>query len=142
MHNFVSFLMEHWTLSLLFLILLVAFVYIESQSSGGGLNVSPTEAINLMNNHSATIIDVRDVSAFQAGHLINAKSIPESQVLSDIPLRIKNKSQTIILVSSGKNQLLKLVQSLKKVGYDKVSILSGGIEEWKRQDFPLVSGKK
>tara|TARA_B100002051_G_C16687805_1_gene613620 strand:- start:971 stop:1399 length:429 start_codon:yes stop_codon:yes gene_type:complete len=141
MHNVIQFLIQHWLLSSLLLVLLLSYISLESQSGAGGQRVSASEAINLMNNHSATIIDTRDVDAFQKGHLINAKSIPAANLVADIKKRVKNKTQPILLVCATGKQSSGLLQQVKRAGYDRVLVLNGGIAEWSRQDYPLISGR-
>ena len=108
-------------------------------ASGGGMAVQAQELINLMNNHGAAVIDIRDPSAFKKGHLINSKNIQADQLVAKMTSGSRNKETPIILVCSAGKNSAPLAVNLKKAGFQRVSLLSGGIDEWKRQELPVIT---
>src|SRR3954447_4557465 len=45
-----------------------------------GQEVGPVEAVQLINRRDAVVIDVRDVAAYKAGHITNARHMPEGEL--------------------------------------------------------------
>ena len=139
MHRIVDFVINHWVLVSLFVILLIAYVSLESAAGGLGFGVSPQEVVQMMNNKGAMVIDVRDNEAFKKGHLIGSRNIAADVLQVKMTTGNKNKENPIILVcESGKNTA-PLATNLKRAGFKNVFLLSGGIEQWKKQELPLVA---
>ena len=77
--SLISFLMHHWVLVLLFLIVLsVVVIYEQMFGQGVGLYVSVQEAIQLINREDAVVLDIRDKEVFKKGHIVNAVNIPKT----------------------------------------------------------------
>lgn len=139
MHRIVEFITNHWVLVSLFVILLIAYVTLESASGSLGCGVSPQEVIQMMNNKGAMVIDVRDSQTFKKGHLIGSKNITADVLQVKMTAGNKNKENPIILVcDSGKNTP-PLATNLKRAGFKNVFLLLGGIDQWKKQELPLVA---
>jgi len=43
------------------------------KNAGGAANLSPTEAVNLINRNHALVLDVREATEFSTGHIVDAK---------------------------------------------------------------------
>lgn len=82
------------------------------------------------------LLDVREPSEWDAGHLDRAKHVPLRQVpgaLNDIP---KEKEIVVICRSGGRSAQAQ--QFLKQSGYEKVLNLSGGMKSWAASVDPGV----
>lgn len=137
MEQFVQFIQSHWQLS-------VAFVVISSliginellNLRKQGKTISPEEAINLINNANAAIIDLRDPNAFKTGHIIGAIRATEADFST--PRFDKYKNQDIILVCNRGIQAAIVAKNLRSQKFKNPMVLKGGIEAWKQVNLPLV----
>jgi predicted sulfurtransferase len=57
----------------------------------GARRVTTTELKNLLDNSEAVVIDVRNESSYNAGHIRGAKLIPEAEVVNHIAELPKDK---------------------------------------------------
>lgn len=136
-----QFFMNHWELCTLFLVIaLLALIneYFSQQSRPGAL--SPEKTVEKINHEDATIFDIRDVTAFQSGHIINSIRVEEKDFST--PRLLKYKTKPFILVCNKGIQTQALALKLKKQGYTEVMILAGGIDSWRTAGLPLIKGNK
>ena len=147
MDNFYSelsvFLTQHWWLALGFLAVAAAWIVMEIQFNFVGIpRLVPSEAILLINRESPIILDVRDFTHFDQGHISNALNIP----LVDLPQGngklSQNKDRKILLVCEQGLQSNKAVHILKKQGFNNLFILKGGVQAWRSENLPLIKGIK
>ncbi|UDM32620.1 rhodanese-like domain-containing protein [Lentilactobacillus laojiaonis] len=76
----------------------------------------------------AQVVDLREKSNFNAGHILGARNIPYStmrtfyqQIRPDLP---------VYLYDQGKTLSKRATKLLNKQGYDKIYILKGGYQNW------------
>tara|TARA_B100000214_G_scaffold139721_2_gene99790 strand:- start:97 stop:501 length:405 start_codon:yes stop_codon:yes gene_type:complete len=131
----INFLIEHYYLSVPLLV--VIFLFLISNSKKGGKKVSCQTLISLSNQDKALIIDVRDSSSFDTGHITASKNIP-SKDLARRSNEINNNEKFIVLVCESGNISKNAGETLKKEGFENVCTLKGGINEWKMCNLPLV----
>lgn len=118
-------------------VLVIMYFYGESRRAGPTL--SPQEVINLINNESAVIVDLRDSKDFQAGHIVDAKNIPASKVEARLAELEPHRGKPIILVCKMGQQSTAAGKQLAAKGFEKVFRMSGGMMEWGSSQLPLVS---
>lgn len=103
-----------------------------------GEKVSILQATQLLNQGKTAVVDVREPSAFAAGHLRDAKNIP----LKELPNRLgeldKFKSKPVIAVCQTGMQSAKAAAQLKKAGFSEVFSLDGGVSAWQAQGLPTT----
>jgi len=104
--------------------------------SGAGPSVDTLQATLLMNQQDATLVDVREAEEFAAGHIINARHIPLSQVQARAGEVKKNKSKPVIVYCASGARSGAAVAALKRSGYEQVFNLAGGITAWKQAGLP------
>ena len=141
MEHLGQFILNHWQLSLAFMIIFVLALGNELYSQKKrAKELSTTAAIEMINNEQAIIIDIRDQPTFRAGHITDAvhASIEDfSQQRMD-----KYKTKPIILVCAKGLQSATLAAKLRTQGFTQPFVLSGGIAAWQAADLPLIKGKK
>ena len=65
--DFGDFLITRWYLSVpLVIVLILWYMY---ETSKGGKRITPSEAVNLVNNNEAIFVDIREKDAFEVGHI-------------------------------------------------------------------------
>ena len=87
--------------------------------------IDTNKALELINN-GATIVDVRELSEFEGGHISNAVNIP----LSKIDSITLDKDSTIIVYCATGVRSKEAVEKLAKMGYTSLYNLDGGLINW------------
>lgn len=103
-----------------------------------GARISHAEATRMINKGKTTIIDVRDVKQYQAGHILNAVHVPLTGLEERLPKLDKFKGQTIIVVDEAGKEAGKAASILKKAGFKPVNSLSGGMNKWVSEGLPVT----
>jgi rhodanese-related sulfurtransferase len=137
MENIIPFILHHWLMVFILIALLVALLYIETQGKVKGMiRVSPEAATNLINRENAVIIDIRDKSAFNKGHIAQAINFSVDELNNK---ELKQYLETpVILVCTTGTTVLSLGTKLKEKGLTKLYFLQGGISAWQAANLPLV----
>jgi len=139
MDVFIQFVINHWPLWLAFVVLVAMVIRLESRSNVRGVElVGPHMAVNLINREDAIVIDVRDRSAFEKGHIINAKHIPFKEIEDNIQKFNDAKSKPIIINGTQDQQATQAGVLLKQKGFEHVHTLKGGVTAWKEASLPLL----
>ncbi|MES9833430.1 MAG: rhodanese-like domain-containing protein [Candidatus Thiodiazotropha sp. LLP2] len=140
MEQLIEFAMNHWVLVLAFN--LVAGLLVFNMAQGEKNALDPSAATDLINRKEAVIVDVRPVSDFNKGHIINAINIPSNGFASQIGVLSKHKDKPIIVSCRSGAQSSSACQQLKKAGYEEVFNLKGGILAWQSANLPITRKKK
>lgn len=140
MDHLSEFIVNHWGLCLALVVLLIAFVINETKTYRDQNNqVSPQEAVSLINNEQACLVDIREASLFEKGHLIDSLLIGKEDVSN--PKLKKFKDKPIILVCNLGKTSQQIAPQWTKAGFKKVYVLSGGIEAWREAGLPIIKSK-
>jgi len=102
-----------------------------------GQEVGPTEAVQLINRRDAVVIDVRDAADYKSGHITNARHIPESELEARAKEMEKVKSKPIIVSCARGNRSSSVATRLRKLGFNEVFSLRGGLAAWQQANMPL-----
>ena len=139
MDQMVEFVTNHYILSGLFAALLVALVYTTVASQLSSLKeLSPHEATLLINKEDAYILDIRPAADFKKGRILGSKQIKADLVTKgDFSTLEKVKDKPIIVVCAMGMTSKRVANQLLKAGFEKVSILKGGIGAWQSASLPI-----
>lgn len=109
-----------------------------SRGAGGVANVSPNEAVLLMNRSNAIVLDVRDDAEFAAGHITDAKHIPLAKLAERIKELERFKDKPILVHCQGGVRSAKACDILRKNEFTKLHNLQGGLNAWVAAKLPVV----
>ncbi len=138
MDQFISFVIRHWELWLLFAALLAALGALELRDRFFGIRaLSPHEVTHLMNREDATILDIRDTEHFTKGHILGSVNMPVKQIDLQTKQLEKYKSKPLIIVYSPNQAVSAAASLLIKQGFTQVYTLKGGIATWQNANLPL-----
>jgi molybdopterin/thiamine biosynthesis adenylyltransferase/rhodanese-related sulfurtransferase len=84
----------------------------------------------------ATIVDVREASEWEQGHLPAALHISKSYVEQQIEAAVPDRDAPVVLYCAGGVRSLFAAQSLEQLGYTNVASMSGGFQAWKSAGLP------
>jgi molybdopterin/thiamine biosynthesis adenylyltransferase/rhodanese-related sulfurtransferase len=97
--------------------------------------VTPPE-VDALPDGAATVIDVREDSEWDQGHLPGALHISKSYVEQQIEAAVPDRDAEVILYCAGGVRSLFAAQTLEQLGYTNVASMSGGFQAWKSQGLP------
>ncbi len=108
------------------------------RGAAGAKNVSPAEAVLLMNRNHALVLDVRETTEFEQGHITDAKHIPLAELEAQLPQLQKYKDKPILVHCQGGVRSAKACAVLAKHEFKQVHNLTGGINAWIAAKLPTV----
>jgi rhodanese-related sulfurtransferase len=143
MDQFFQFVINHWELWLLLLVIIVLLVVNEYINKALGVpQLSSNEVINLMNRQNAVVVDIRDHTAFSSGHIANAINIPRTEIMQALEKLHKFKTKPLVLTCAQGQQVVSIAKKLKRAGVENLNILKGGMAAWSSADLPVKKGVK
>jgi rhodanese-related sulfurtransferase len=105
------------------------------RGGAGGSAVSPQDATLMINRQDALVLDVRSPDEFGKGHVLNARSMPLAQLESRSGDLHKHKTRPVIVCEDGARS--GAAATLRKLGFEKVYTLSGGLPAWQQAGLPV-----
>jgi len=84
------------------------------------------------------LIDVREESEWQAGHLPKAMHLGKGIIERDIESKVLEKNQEIVLYCGGGYRSALAADALQKMGYTNVLSMDGGFRAWKENNELIV----
>ena len=92
--------------------------------------VSPRD-VETLPAGAATIVDVREASEWEQGHLPGANHISKSYIEQQIEGAVPDRDAPVILYCAGGVRSLFAAQTLAEMGYTNVASMAGGFGAWK-----------
>jgi len=118
-------------------ILVIVFEF--RQRARGSFAVGPADAVRLV-NAGALVIDVRDAKAYEAGHIIDARSIPSGELGTKADSLKKFKEKPVMVYCDSGTSAGSAAKTLRDLGFTKVVSLRGGLQSWLQENLPVVKG--
>jgi rhodanese-related sulfurtransferase len=101
--------------------------------------ISPKELKSQIDQQEPiVVIDVREDSEWEAGHIANAIHLSKGVIERDIEKAITDPETNIVVYCSGGYRCALVAESLQKMGYKKVSSLNTGLQGWLNEGFGLI----
>lgn len=94
-------------------------------------------ALQLINHKNAVVLDVREESEYQLGHILNSKLIPLGKLGERIGELEKHKEQPVVVVCRTGNRSGMACVTLGKRGFTQAYNLAGGVTAWQKANLPL-----
>jgi rhodanese-related sulfurtransferase len=131
----VQFIVENWILILAAFVSGALLVW-PMVGGGGGGALSTADAVRLINQNKAVLIDVREPAEFAAGHAAGARNIPLAG-LDGAKALPSNKALPLVVVCATGARSSRAVAQLRKAGYTQVHSLAGGNAAWREASLPI-----
>ncbi len=103
----------------------------------GVKEVGIAEALQLINHKNALVLDVREESEFNAGHILNSRLIPLGKLKERIGDLERYREQPIVVVCRSGQRTTTACVLLGKLGFGQVYNLAGGMLAWQKANLPL-----
>ena len=112
------------------------------RSRGDDTQLSPVEATLLVNREDAIVIDVREQGEYAQGHIPNARHIPAGEIERRSKELEKWKDHPVILCCATGARSNSAAGALRKVGFNRIYNLRGGMMEWQKAGQPVSRKRK
>lgn len=116
---------------------LALIAYEVSRARSGGQAVGPADAVRLM-NQGALLVDVRTQAEYDAGHIIDARHVPQDQVAQQAESLKRYRDKIVITCCESGMRSAAAARALKALGFSKVVNLRGGLQAWRAENLPVV----
>ncbi len=137
-----QFLEHNWLLVALACLVIIVLIYLETRlSTSHKTSLSVQDATLRMKEKGSLIIDLRAADDYTKGHIAGAKHFADQSAAAFTTKFNKYKKHTVILICDSGTTSSQWVGKLKKQGFEQVHALSGGIQAWRKEQFPLVKAK-
>ncbi len=104
--------------------------------------VTPLQAVMLVNQEDAEVVDVREPAEWAKGHIISAKLIS----LGDLEKRLdelkEHKQKPVIVTCQSGTRSPAACKKLIQEGFARVYMLKGGMTAWTDAGLPVTKPKK
>jgi rhodanese-related sulfurtransferase len=103
--------------------------------------VSVDEPRRKLESGKAKLIDVREESEWEAGHVRGAEHLGKGVIERDIEARVPDKKAELILYCGGGFRSALATDNIQKMGYTNVRSMAGGWRAWQAAGAPVEKGK-
>ncbi len=98
--------------------------------------ITPAEADALRQRGGIALIDVRETSEWDEGHVPGATHVSKSYLEQEIEAVVPTRDTPVVLYCAGGVRSLFAGQTLAAMGYTNVASMSGGFQAWKGHGLP------
>jgi len=140
MSQLLEFVQHHALLFAAFGALLLLFIANEVHGAlSGGVRLTPPDAVRLINDRDALVVDLRPAADFKRGHLMNALNLPAPKLEERVGELGKDKARPVLLYCALGNVAGEAALKLRKLGFSEVYPLRGGINNWQGSNLPVTA---
>ncbi len=137
--------MKRWWLWFALMALAVAVGCTRTQESTGVFQrLSPQEALQLLQQRrddpDFVILDVRTPQEYMAGHIPGAQNLDFYAPDFEAQLAQLPRDKTYFIYCNSGNRSGQTLALMRRLGFQEVYELRGGIQAWYRAGYPLVPG--
>lgn len=105
----------------------------------GEKKLGALDAVRLINDRDALIVDLRPANDFKRGHLLHAISVPVAKLDERVSDLGKDKSRPLVLYCALGSVATQAATKLKKLGFAEPYPLKGGINGWIGASLPVTT---
>jgi len=132
----VKFVIDNWILILAAFTSGALLVWPMVAKGGIGGAVSTADAVRLINQEKAVLIDVCEPAEFAAGHAAGARNVPLSALDGGKGLPTNKTLPLVVMCATGARSSRAAAQ-LRKAGFNNVHALAGGNAAWREASLPI-----
>lgn len=123
-----------WTV----LLIVSGSLYLWNMIRSEGGDLTPQEAVHLINRENGVVVDVREALSYKEAHMAGARNIPMAQLESRLADLEKFKSRPIVVCGAGRDAD-SAVKLLRKQGFERAAGINGGLKAWTEAGLPVES---
>ncbi|MGQ0658826.1 MAG: rhodanese-like domain-containing protein [Chromatiales bacterium] len=133
-----EFVTNHWILFTALAVITAMLVSNIVGSIGGGRQLTPGEAVQLINRKGAVVVDLRDAGEFSEGHIVSALNVPATKLPERLKDLERHRERPLLLCGTTGNEAGRTGSVLQKHGFKQLYTLKGGVAAWRRENLPLT----
>ncbi len=99
--------------------------------------IDTAETVDLIGREACDVIDVRDPTEFESGHIEHARNIP-LETLREDPEKFLAHGKPLVFICKKGVRSLAAAKLAERFGYERVYNLDGGMLEWIRVGLPTT----
>lgn len=139
MEEFIPFASKHYLLFIALAVVIALIIMTELRRFTQGYEeISPADAVLLINKENALVLDVREKNELTQGAIIDAKHVPLSALEQRANGLVSGKDKPILVFCKTGNRSPQACKLLMKNNYSKVFGLKGGINAWINDQLPVT----
>ena len=134
MQSFLELIAHYWLEGLVLVGVIVFFAIKKLSKFFGGeaIEVTAKQAIELIEQQEAILIDLAEKTVFEKGHILGAVSMPGITFING-SARLEDVSKPIILLPMKGLFPMPVVQFIYSVGVTKLYLFKGNLNEWEKE---------
>lgn len=108
----------------------------------GSQEVSVNEAVLLINQKDALVLDVREPAEYSAGHIPNARNLPAGQLKDRLQEIERWKARPVIVHCRNGQRSSTAAAALRQAGFAEAVKLRDGLTAWEQANLPIQKGAR
>lgn len=133
-----QFVLNHWYLFLALILVLVLLIAPTAMQLMYRIQtVTPAQCVLLINRQSAIVVDISEPNEYKLGHLPNSVHVPASTLGAGVAQLDKYKERPVVVVARNNQRALKAATTLRRRGFNSVTLIAGGLAAWEKENLPL-----
>lgn len=122
-----------------FVAVLLFWLYTEvKRRFQGFLELTPAQAVLMINRENAVVVDVSAQSDFDKGHITDALHILPSHLDGSDPKLAQLQGKPVLVVDKAGQAAGQAAARILKLGAGQVAVLKGGMAQWVNDQFPVT----
>ena len=139
MQQLIEFAGNHALLSGGFILVFLILIWTEITSrTQGFIELTPAQAVPLINQENTVVVDVSSSADFHRGHIVDAKNILPSRFKNPDAEIQKLKDKNVLLACKSGQSAQSAASALVKLGTGRVAVLKGGMMQWTADNYPVT----
>ena len=140
MQQLIEFAGNHALLSGGFVLVILILIWTEiTRRTQGFIELTPAQAIPLINQNNTVVVDVSSSADFHRGHILDAKNILPSRFKNPDAEIHKLKDKDILVACKSGQTAPTAASALVKLGAGRVAVLKGGMTQWTADNYPVTA---
>ncbi len=139
MDSFSELIANYWWVGLIIvgLVILLSIKKLNKFYGGGAIEIKAEQAVALIEQQQAILIDLAEKKVFEKSHIPGALSMPGITFIN-ATANLEDVSKPVILLPMKGLFPMPVVQFLYSAGVTELYLFKGGLNEWKEAGLPLL----
>ncbi|NIP17061.1 MAG: rhodanese-like domain-containing protein [Xanthomonadales bacterium] len=139
MDQLIEFAGNHPLLSGGFVAVLLMLLWTEiSRRTRGFKELSPVQAVPMINNGRTVVVDISPPAEFNKGHIVGARNFAPSRFANPDAEVAKIAEKPVLVACKSGQTAQATAAALVKMGAPEVVVLKGGMTQWKADNYPVT----